>query len=389
MKKINILIAIPSLDSGGVEMGVLEFCKQVSKTQDFNLFIATSGGKLINQIDKNIKIIPIDIKSKNPFIIWKNQGKIKQILLENKIDVVQIESRIPAWNFINICKKLHIPTVSIIHGNFGIGNGIVKKFKLFYNSKIMQADSVVAVSNYTKQYCLNNYANCFKNKDINVIYRGIDAENVFNPEKVSNQEIEELKTKLHLPNDKKIIIYPARLSKQKGQEYLVETLNILRNKNVICLLVGSNDKHLDYKNHLINLINEYKLENNIKFVDNITNINVLYKICDIAVSSAILPETFGRVSIECEAMQKIFIGTAIGGTLETAIDKQTGFLVPHNNAEIFAKTIENILNLTDEEMLKIGTEARKNVLNNFTIDVFYNKMKNLYFNIINGGKNVR
>lgn len=384
MKKINILIAIPSLDSGGVEMGVLEFCKQVSKTQDFNLFIATSGGKLINQIDKSIKIIPIDIKSKNPFIIWKNQGKIKQILLENKIDIVQIESRIPAWNFINICKKLHIPTISIIHGNFGISNGIVKKFKLFYNSKIMQADRVVAVSNYTKQYCLNNYANYFKNKDINVIYRGIDAENVFNPEKISNQEVEELKTKLNLPNDKKIIIYPARLSKQKGQEYLVETLNILRNKNVICLLVGSNDKHQNYKNHLISLINKYKLENNIKFVDNITNINVLYKICDIAVSSAILPETFGRVSIECEAMQKIFIGTAIGGTLETVIDKQTGFLVPHNNAEIFAKTIENILNLTDEERLKIGVEARNSVLNNFTIDVFYNKMKSLYVNIING-----
>ena len=253
----------------------------------------------------------------------------------------------------------------------------------------MQANHVVAVSNYTKQYCLNNYANYFKNKDINVIYRGIDAENVFNPEKISNQEIEELKTKLNLPNDKKIIIYPARLSKQKGQEYLVETLNNLRNKNVICLLVGNNDKHQDYKNHLINLINEYKLENNIKFVDNIANINVLYKNCDIAVSSAILPETFGRVSIECEAMQKIFIGTAIGGTLETVIDKQTGFLIPHNNAEIFAKTIENILNLTDEERLKIGTEARKNVLNNFTIDVFYNKMKNLYFNIINGGKDAR
>ena len=88
-------------------------------------------------------------------------------------------------------------------------------------------------------------------------------------------------------------------------------------------------------------------------------------------------------------MQKIFIGTAIGGTLETVIDKQTGFLVPHNNAEIFAKTIENILNLTNEERLKIGTEARKNILNNFTIDIFYNKMKNLYFNIINGGKDAR
>ena len=77
MKKINILIAIPSLDSGGVEMGVLEFCKQVSKTQDFNLFIATSGGKLFNQIDKNIKIIPIDIKSKKSFYYMEKSRKNK------------------------------------------------------------------------------------------------------------------------------------------------------------------------------------------------------------------------------------------------------------------------------------------------------------------------
>ena len=45
MKKINILTTVPSLDSGGVEVGVLELCKQVANTKDFNLFIITKNGK--------------------------------------------------------------------------------------------------------------------------------------------------------------------------------------------------------------------------------------------------------------------------------------------------------------------------------------------------------
>ena len=379
-RKLNILTVVPAMNAGGVEMGVLELAKLIGTSKDFNLFILTSGGKLLSQINyDNVKVIILNVKSKNPFVILKNQSKIRKILIDNKIDIVQLESRVPAWNCVNICRKLNIPTVSIIHGNYSIGNGIVKIFKLFYNSIMMKCNKVVAVSNYTKQYCLNNYN--LKDSDVDVIYRGIDTENIFNPDIITEESVENLKKNLDLEDSKKIIIYPARLSKQKGQDYLIKSLSMLKNRDFLCLLVGNDDKHKEYRQSLIDLIKEYNLQNNVKFVKNINNIEVLYKICDVVVSSAILPETFGRVSIEAQAMKKIFVGTNLGGTLETIIDKKTGFLAPYNDNEKFAETIENALHLDDDERLKIVEEARKHIVNNFTISIFYEKMKKLYFNL--------
>ena len=109
----------------------------------------------------------------------------------------------------------------------------------------------------------------------------------------------------------------------------------------------------------------------------------LYKVSNIVVSSSVKPESFGRVSIEAQAMKKIFVGTAIGGTLETIIDGKTGFLVPENDAVAFAEKLDNILSLTKEEQTAIGLNSRKHVVDNFSIDVMYNSMVNIYNSINN------
>lgn len=379
----NILCAVPAMDAGGVEIGILELAKKVNETKDFNLFILTSGGKLLSQINyDNVKIIILDIKSKNPFVILKNQLKIKQILIENKINIVQAESRIPAWNLYFVCKKLNIPFITIVHGNFSLGNGLFGYFKKIYNSIIVKGQVVIPVSNFMKDYCLTNYQKYLQNQEakVQVIYRGIDID-YFNPTNVSEKSIIELKQELNIPVNKKIIIYPARMTFPKAQDYLLKALNLIKDKHFICYLIGNNEQHPVYKEEILDFIKNNNLQNIVKLHDNIQAMPALYSIGDIFISASRRAEPFGRISIETQAMKKIFIGTAIGGTLETVIDNESGFLAPIDNEQGFANIIEKALYLSDEEKNKIGNNARQNVLNNYTIDSFYNKMKNIYFSI--------
>lgn len=379
----NILCAVPAMDAGGVEVGILELAKKINETKDFNLFILTSGGKLLSQINyANVKVINLDIKSKNPFVMWKNQSKIKQILIENKINIVQAESRIPAWNLYFVCKKLNIPFITVVHGIFGLGSSLGGYFKKMYNSIILKGQIVIPVSNFMRNYCLTNYQKYLQNQEnkIQVVYRGIDTD-YFNPINVSEKSIIELKQELNIPSDKKIIICPARMTYQKAQDYLLKALNLIKDKNFVCYLIGNNDKHIAYKNEILQFIKDNNLQNSIKICDNINNMPTLYYLSDLVILSSRLPESFGRISIEAQAMKKIFIGTAIGGTLETVINNETGFLAPINDEQGFANIIEKALNLSDAEKTKIVENARQNVLNNYTIDSFYNKMKNIYFSI--------
>lgn len=81
-------------------------------------------------------------------------------------------------------------------------------------------------------------------------------------------------------------------------------------------------------------------------------------------------------------MEKIFIGTALGGTLETVNNGLNGFLVPYNDKEKFAELLTNVMNMSEDEKNEIKKNARKNVLDNFTFDSFYDKLCNIYNEIL-------
>lgn len=58
---------------------------------------------------------------------------------------------------------------------------------------------------------------------------------------------------------------------------------------------------------------------------------LLYKAADIAVCASTEPRAFGLVAIEAQAVETGMIATAHGGSLESVIDGETGFLVEPSN----------------------------------------------------------
>lgn len=388
--KKNILFVVPTMESGGVETGIVEIAKQNSETKDFNMFLLSYGGTLISKLKVyGVNIIELDVKSKNPFTILGNNKKIEKIIKEYKIDIVQAESRIPAWNCYRACKKLNIPLITTVQFNglfqkkFG-PFGMFSALKRLYNSIMFRSNIIICVSNYVYNYAMEYYKKYINSKnyigDIKVIHRGIDL-NLYSKDNVSVNRILSLQEKLKIPEDRAVITVPARFSKQKGQDYFLKTLKYLKSTNYVCLLVGDLKKRPKYVKYIKKLIYKYNLQNYVIIHDNINDIQALYYISTIVVSSSLKPESFGRISIEAQAMERIFVGTAIGGTLETVIDGKTGFLAPENNEILFAEIIDNVLNLSENEKAKITKEARKNVAENFSFKKCYDNLLEVYKSI--------
>ena len=375
----NILYVIPEMTSGGVEVTMLELAKKNFEEQKINMFLLTSGGNMLLKLKSyGVKCITeLNVKTKNPFIIKSNIKKIEKIILENNIDIVQVESRAPAWSCYYACKHLNVPMISTINGLYNSSNF----FKRFYNSAIFKANPIIVVSNYTKEYILKYYKKYIytkkSRKDVEIIYRTIDT-NIYNTDNVSVNRILELQKKLNIQEDKKIITLPARFSKQKGQDYFLKVLKYLDRSDYVCLLVGDIKKKPKYVKYIEKLIYKYDLQRNVKIFNTISDMPALYKISNIVISSSIKPESFGRVAIEAQSMKKIFIGTNIGGTLETVINDETGFLAPYNDIKGFAEILNKVMDLNENEQSKITEKARKSVEDNFTIDKMYNSLINIY-----------
>ena len=81
------------------------------------------------------------------------------------------------------------------------------------------------------------------------------------------------------------------------------------------------------------LVEQYRLTNDVKFIEHIKNMPSIYSLSDVLVSSSIEPEAFGRVAVEGQAMEKFVIASNIGGSNETIVDKKSGFLFQAGNSE--------------------------------------------------------
>ena len=370
-KKGTVLQIIPSLHSGGVERGVIDTANELKK-QGFAPIVASNGGSMTSLLEKSqIKHIKLNLQTKNPLKLFTNIKKIREISKDNKVDIIHIRSRAPMISSYFACKdNSNIKTVSTIHGPYSVNLTNFKplcNLKRFYNSFMFKSDAIITVSNFIKEYSIKNYQPLFNKKledKITIIPRGVDTQ-IFDPDVICDKETVKLKKEWGICENKKVILFPARITSWKGHEFLIEALKNVKN-DYICVFIGSNHGHEEFCNKIKGKIKDSDLDSKIKFLGNQKNMPLAYSTADIVISASTKPEAFGRVAIEGQAMKKITIATNIGGSLETIINGETGFLVENKEIADFTSKIDKALSLSQKESQEIGNAARENILKNFT-----------------------
>ena len=134
------------------------------------------------------------------------------------------------------------------------------------------------------------------------------------------------------------------------------------------VILGSDQGRDLYKKKLIRLTEQYRMTNQIKFIDHCKDMALAYKVSDIVVSASIEPEAFGRVAVEAQSMEKPIIASNIGGSNETVIDEKTGFLYESKNAKSLSEKILKTLSMDEKSLKLIGTEGRKNIIQKFNVE---------------------
>ena len=380
--KLKVLQVIPKLGYGGAEIGCYDLAHYLYEN-DCSSYIVTSGGTLTKYINrKKVKLIRLPVQSKNPILILLNAIILTIIILILNINIVHARSRAPAWSCLIATKITGRKFVTTFHGTFNFKSNIKK----FYNSVMVRSNLIIAGSNFIFSHINENYSKYLKpEKKFLVIFRGINTD-YYDPKKIKEQDEVQLINKWKIDKEKKVIILPARITAWKGHEIFLEALNKLKinepQKKFIAVILGSDQGRKIYKKRLIRLVEQYRLINDVIFLDNFELMPIAYKISDIVISSSIEPEAFGRVAVEAQAMEKPIIASNIGGSNETIIDEKTGFLYPSGNSDLLSQKLSHIFDLNDETLKSMGIEGRKNVMKKFNVEKMcfstYSEYKKLF-----------
>ena len=360
IKKIRLLQVIPSMGIGGAETGCRHVADYVAEHCDFSS-VLTSGGSQINLFNNKVKIFRWPV-SKNLIMILINIFFIFFLIKKNRINIVHARSRGPAWSCLIACKISGAKFVTTFHGTYNFNSSIKK----YYNSIMVKSDIVITGSNFILDHIKSNYETT---KLVRLVKRGID-ENYFNPFNIENSEKEKIRKEMGFSDQNFLVLLPGRLTNWKGQKIFIEAANFLKMQdklsNIFFIILGDSQGRNSYLTELHSLISKYKLVDKVRIIKPMNNMPLAYSFVNLVVSASIEPEAFGRVSIEAQAMQKPILASSIGGSIETIIEGETGWLFKASSVEDLAENIYKISKKEKSEIEKIGLKGRQNVCENFT-----------------------
>ena len=366
--KLNVLQVIPKLGYGGAETGCYDIAHFLSEN-DCGSFLATSGGELLKFVKKDkVKLFRLPVHSKNPLIILFNTLMLALYIIFFKINIIHARSRAPAWSCFFATKITRKKFVTTFHGTYNFSG----KLKKLYNSVMVRSDLIIAGSNFIFSHIKENYSELLTlKKKFLVIFRGINVD-YFDPSSKLEEDEKKLLTKWEINKEKKIILVPGRLTSWKGQEMLIEAINLtkveLGYEAFHLVILGSHQGRDLYKKKLIRITEQYRLTNQIKFIDQCKDMALAYKVSDIVISPSIEPEAFGRVAVEAQSMEKLIIASNIGGSNETIINEKTGFLFEAGDINSLSKKIIQAITMDESSLKLMGKEGRKNIIKKFNVE---------------------
>ncbi|MDD5363158.1 MAG: glycosyltransferase [Ignavibacteria bacterium] len=374
-KKITVLNVMTSIEDGGLEMLVYRIYRGLDKSK-YNLKIVSLTPFKYNFLENDFKNLGADLYEFD----FRNKGKglkdtihnivqffeFVKFLIQINADVIHSHDFFPAlvtrsavifslirfsWRDFRLYSTYH----NIYYWLKPLHHKINKFLSLF-------TDRIVCVSNSVKLDSQKKEK--INEKKYKVIFNGID-ENEF----CKNEDFRKIwRNKLGYSDEEFVISNVAVLCERKGQIYLLEAFNSIKDKfkNARLLLVGGVREHEEYYAEMLrNYIDQNSLKDLVKIQSPIREIKELYNALDLFVMPSVT-EGFGLSAFEAMLTEKICLFSDIPPFLELIDDGINGFIFKVSNSNSTAEKLdyvmENISNLTE-----IPQNARNHVINNYSL----------------------
>jgi len=360
MAEVTILQVVPRLDSGGSEQATVEIADALTRA-GASALVASEGGRMATAVTQTGgEVIALPVASKNPLTILANARRLRRLIEDRKVDLVHARSRAPAWSAFLAARATGRPFVTTYHGAYGS----VGPLKAAYNSVMGRGDRIIANSRYTAALVAERHH--VARDRIRVIYRGIDAA-TFDPLMVPPGPVAKLRESWGVPPGTKVVLQAARLTGLKGHRLTIEAASRLKREgalvSAVIIFAGDAPGKAGYRQELLDLIARNGLGDKIRLVGHCHDMPAAFLASYVALVPSLVAETFGRTSVEAQAMGCPVIVSNLGALPETIVSPEqdaarfTGWLVPANDAVALADGLRLALSLTPAERAKIGQRA--------------------------------
>jgi glycosyltransferase involved in cell wall biosynthesis len=376
----TLLQVVPELETGGAEQTTIDVAHAVIAAGGRAL-VATRGGRMAARLEADGgRLTQMPLQSKNPLIMLGNARRLAHLIRREGVSIVHARSRAPAFSALWAARATRTPFIATYHGVYKAKS----RLKRWYNAVMTRGDLVIANSDYTRDHVLAEHE--VPADKIVTIPRGVDLDR-FNPSWVPATRIDALREAWGIAADDRRtrVLLAGRLTRIKGHLTIIAAAKLLKaegRSDFLILFAGDDQGRTGYREELQRAIAEAGLSDEVRLVGHCDDMPAAYLLSDIAILPTNVPESFGRAAVEPQAMGRPVIASAHGGTVETVVNGETGWLVPPGQPEAWAEALKLAIDLGPGKRGQMGQAGANRVRQLYSVDAMCAATLNAYERVL-------
>lgn len=330
MKKIRILHVLSALDAGGVETMLYQYYTHLDTQRvqfDFIVYSEKIGRSEAAFSDMGSAVYHVTPKRES---LFRNTRDIANVLRQGKYDAVHVHQGVSSLNTLMLARRYGVP-VKIVH-NHGVKTAGGLKGVFLRMLRVLccrYADWYFACSDEAGE---NMFGRRWKTDPHCFLMKNAEELDRFVFDAAVRQN---LRDAAGLDNGALLLLHAGRMDEAKNQRFLLDVLAAVQKKEPKARLVLAGDGPL--KEMLMQKAAEKGLENSIRFLGVVQNLNEWYMAADAFVFPS-KHEGLGMVAVEAQ-ISGLPVLCSTGVPRSVALTRAVRFLPLEAGAPAFADAV--------------------------------------------------
>lgn len=383
---MNILVIRISGKISGAEIYNLVLLKELMKYKGFSFSVITNLRPFALKLSfaaSDVVCLPMlgrEIGTKKDLLIVLLLLPIYWLLwlvnihileTKSKIDLICLQSMTEKIFLTPILKFIGYKVIWIEHGPLYMSEKS-RVVKWLYRVMSDFPKTIITVSKDTEADLLRGGVIFRKLK---VVHIGIDTEKV---KPLRERKIEYIKRSLAIKPVSKIIGFLGTVTKEKGiEDFLEISLQLVRRGGDFYFLIIGDGPDLYW---MKKQVKKQRIDSHYRFVGFVEDARSYLGIIDIFLFPTLHKEGISLAMLEAQSMEKVIVTRDIGGNSEIVKNSVNGFLYKDWDREVVSRQITKLF-ANSKVIIKVGKEARKNVILRFNIENQAKKFYDLFSSI--------
>jgi len=365
----KIVQVLPALGLGGAQVFCIQLCNELASRYGYDVTLVSmyhhKPGKHLplDLLDKKIKFITL---GKRPALDPTMFFKLRKLIAKQQPDVVHTHLHAGYYCFLGYLKnkkgykKVHTFHNLVKRDSPWLGR---QAFKYFFGKRIIIP---VSISEEVFKGAIEEYGDCIKE----LIENGSER---VKPTALFNETKDKI-NKLKKNADTKVLVNVARISAQKNQHLLLESMRRLQDENVICLIIGD---YVPDDKKIYDALLAIKPDN-VYFMGKVNNVSDYLLNADAFVLSSIF-EGAPISLLEALSAGVVPVCTPVGG-LKNVITRDIGFLSAEVSEEAYTKALKAYLHAPEVDIERLKRNGKELFDKMYSMKHCAAQYKELYFN---------